>query len=69
MKKIIGIIVLSFLMFSCEPQVYDYAKSGNIVIVEFDNCEYIFCHATSGWGITHKGNCKYCAERAKNNKP
>lgn len=32
-------------------------------IVEFDGCEYVFAYRR----IAHKGNCKYCIERAKNN--
>jgi hypothetical protein len=38
---------------------------GNFVI---DSCEYI--GQVNGWNndwLTHKGNCKYCIERVKNN--
>lgn len=31
-----------------------------ITVYEYDSCEYI----ESKQGITHKGNCKYCAARA-----
>ena len=36
-------------------------------IVEIDNCEYIVCNAyrNKDITITHKGNCKFCAERSK----
>ena len=39
-------------------------------IITIDNCEYItYSNYFSGTGmtatITHKGNCKYCAERSK----
>lgn len=35
-------------------------KDINITVFEFDSCQYI---ETSS-GVTHKGNCKYCAARA-----
>ena len=39
-----------------------------ITIFEFDGCEYIMYkkHIDTRWGVlglTHKGNCKYCAEK------
>jgi hypothetical protein len=36
-------------------------------IVEIDDCEYIVCNAyrNKDITITHKGNCKFCAERSK----
>ena len=30
-------------------------------VVKIDSCEYI----QSGYRLTHKGNCKYCTERRK----
>jgi hypothetical protein len=37
----------------------------NLTAVEFDGCEYIQYTATHGLRhITHKGNCKYCLQRA-----
>ena len=35
----------------------------NMQIVEFDGCEYLVGYRR----LAHKGNCKYCIERAKNN--
>ena len=32
-------------------------------IVEFDNCEYLVGFRR----LAHKGNCKFCLERSKNN--
>lgn len=46
-------------------------SSKDYSIVTIDSCEYVVYHydanSVSGWskgGITHKGNCKYCAKRA-----
>jgi len=33
--------------------------------VELYGCQYIVYKAYSSYGITHKGNCKFCAERNK----
>ena len=36
-----------------------------VQILTIDSCEYIWVKEDGGAGLTHKGNCKYCAERAK----
>jgi hypothetical protein len=37
-------------------------------VIVIDECEYINWGVSYGYmNITHKGNCKYCAERAKAN--
>jgi hypothetical protein len=38
-----------------------------LTIVEIDDCEYIVCNAyqMKDITITHKGNCKFCAERSR----
>lgn len=45
-----------------EFKVGDYSK---VKIVEIDSCEYLW----GDWGyasvLSHKGNCKFCAEREK----
>ena len=35
---------------------------GNRIVI-IDSCEYISYNG--GYGLAHKGNCKYCAERRK----
>ena len=35
-----------------------------ITVIEFDSCEYVGFFDESGYHYTHKGNCKYCAERS-----
>lgn len=37
-------------------------KDINTTVFEFDSCEYL----ETSTGVTHKGNCKYCAARAVN---
>ncbi len=50
----------------------DIVKKDGYVIKVIDSCEYIeydygvFDHRV--YSLTHKGNCKFCAERAKNLK-
>lgn len=53
-----------------------YVVNGvNLHVVEIDSCEYLIGNMVCGYQgygyLTHKGNCKYCAERRKrelNNK-
>jgi hypothetical protein len=52
-----------FLFHSCKD--VEQRRRANAVqdlqIVEFDECEYLVGFRL----LTHKGNCKYCAERSK----
>ena len=41
------------------------AYGKNIQIVEIDSCEYLYSYNFSATWMTHKGNCKFCAERSK----
>ena len=34
-------------------------RFSNPRIIEYDGCEYV----KRGYGLAHKGNCKYCKER------
>lgn len=44
---------------SCEASFREYET------VVLDSCEYVYVTAGPGsWG-SHKGNCKFCAERSK----
>lgn len=36
----------------------------NVVVV--DSCEYIICESGYKGFMAHKGNCKFCEQRAKN---
>lgn len=81
MKKIILLALAALMMVGCdtrtEEQRYndDYLQVQNgysVIIV--DNCEYIiktidvatgFRSATQSGYLAHKGNCRFCAERRK----
>lgn len=34
-----------------------------ISIITVDSCEYVWVKKGYGGGLSHKGNCKYCARR------
>jgi hypothetical protein len=36
-----------------------------ISIIEFDSCQYLISGVGYSQMMTHKGNCKFCAERSK----
>ena len=71
MKKLTLLLALAFVMYGCgdvftnhrNTQIDDYKDGFPITII--DSCEYI--RYSNGYGpeFTHKGNCKYCAERCK----
>lgn len=67
MKKALLIIAAIALMMSCEKGIKRTRIVGtigtcDIEVVEIDGCEYL----SKGTQFTHKGNCKYCADRNKN---
>lgn len=68
MKKLIILLAFAFVMCGCiTPTNEDgsvklngsNANGPQVIII--DSCEYI--HWV--YGLAHKGNCKYCAERRK----
>lgn len=71
MKKIILLAVATFLMMvGCEYKTVSEIKEAkrldgfNIVVI--DSCEYVGKSIGGYTGIlAHKGNCKFCAERRK----
>jgi len=75
MKKLIFILVAGMiLMSSCgnrQSSTYNTSKTEpfayNVIVI--DSCEYIQYRTSYSYlEVTHKGNCKFCAERAKKNK-
>lgn len=34
-------------------------------VVEIEGCEYVVYDGFEAGGITHKGNCKYCEQKRK----
>lgn len=73
------LLLLAVIFCGCKPninneqqnkveatRVEDYeVSSEGVQILTVDSCEYIWCKNGHGAGLTHKGNCKFCAERSK----
>lgn len=61
-KKLILLALLAVITAGCESDV-KYTKNQtttqSVGVFEYDSCEYI----TIYHGVSHKGNCKYCAQR------
>ena len=60
MKKIILLLLISFMMMGCYNPP-DYQRINKWQIMELDSCEYI--QADGYTGYVHKGNCSFCKER------
>ena len=49
--------------------VYNVTRELHLRTVVIDSCEYLIGSTSTGYGgygyFSHKGNCKYCAERRK----
>lgn len=66
MKTLIYLLAVIALI-SCTTGNIDvdreYSDDGLFSVVTIDSCEYVAYHAGQQGGITHKGNCKFCAQR------
>lgn len=66
MKKVLLLALATIMMVGCDIRNSDgtYTPFAEIRTYVIDSCEYIggLNNATF---IAHKGNCKYCAERRK----
>jgi hypothetical protein len=71
-------LLVAVIFCGCEPinneqqkkveatELNDYSVSNEgVQILTIDSCEYVWCKNGHGAGLTHKGNCKFCAERSK----
>jgi len=70
MNKFAYILLTSIILLGCEKdgEVVSSLNDKDIKIYVIDNCEYIGdVRGGSRDFLTHKGNCKFCAERAKIN--
>ena len=66
------VLLVTVIFYSCNPQPENGSsetRNGDYVTKVIDSCEYIEydngilkCRVYS---LTHKGNCKFCAERSK----
>lgn len=69
MKKILFLALASLMMVGCVENEENRSHSSrneelcekNYEVIVLDSCEY-YSHK-SRWDMTHKGNCKYCAQR------
>lgn len=42
-----------------------YSSQEEFTVITIDSCEYLLAGYDRSRMITHKGNCKFCAERSK----
>lgn len=66
MKKLLLLALLAVMMAGCTPVIKtNHYTSEGLEVCIIDSCEYI--SYSCGWGpeYTHKGNCRFCAERRK----
>lgn len=66
MKKLVLITLLAVVLTGCDcnPNLeVQNLPQGQHNLVIYDSCEYL--QNTWDRSITHKGNCKYCAERRR----
>ena len=68
MKNLILLLILSIIFTSCTVEGTDVdntnTNTSTTTIVEIDECEYVqFRTYMNYYGITHKGNCKFCKKR------
>jgi hypothetical protein len=75
MRKLLVLSILILFTLSCDKQSHygqPEPKDLTYKVITIDSCEYIFMTSHqymdyAGYGfLAHKGNCKYCAERRKN---
>ena len=61
MKKLLVLLTLVFIMAACAPvdETYNGKMPKGTQVIILDGCEYV----TYGYGMAHKGNCKYCQYR------
>ena len=70
MNKFAYVILASIILLGCEKdgKALSTVNGTQIKTYTIDNCEYIGdVRGGSRDFLTHKGNCKFCAERAKIN--
>ena len=66
MKKLLLLALTAVIMAGCEKIMdTDYYTGEGFRVCTIDSCEYIHLSNGNGAYYTHKGNCKYCVERRK----
>ena len=70
MKKLLLLALTTMMMVGCEDrtaaEIEEAKRLNGFNIIIVDSCEYLKSKEVDGYGFfAHKGNCKYCAERRK----
>lgn len=73
MKKLLLLALTAMMMVGCDDrttaEIEEAKRLSGFNIVVIDSCEYLIkedARGYAGYGyFAHKGNCKYCAERRK----
>ena len=71
MKKLLLLALTAIMMVGCKSDTLidlskeDKYRKDNEVFYIIDSCEYINRGVYGGNVLIHKGNCKFCAERRK----
>ena len=69
MKKLLLLALLAMIMVGCKENTNNdrnYAtdeREYTYKVLVIDSCEYI--RISGFYGLSHKGNCRFCAERNK----
>ena len=68
MKKTV-LALLTVALISCAPEADRQVKAPNGVnfdVIVVDSCEYLYRNIGHSGYMAHKGNCRFCAQRAAN---
>ena len=67
MKKLIFLALTALVMVGClsDQEKAKIYEGYGLATLTFDSCEYVFKTAGFKGFLAHKGNCKFCAERRK----
>lgn len=63
MKKLLLLALTAVVMAGCKERLTLTRVTETYSVIELDSCEYIKWNIT--YGFQHKGNCRFCAERRK----
>lgn len=63
MKKIMFLALTSLIIVGCNYTPTEYTTRDGKRIVLIDSCEYLTYSNGFGPHYSHKGNCRFCAER------
>ena len=66
MKKLLLLALTAMMMVGCDQQQFaNNITKDDFGVCVYDSCEYLIAaHGYNGF-LAHKGNCKFCAEKRK----